>query len=189
MRALVFSLTLVSFAAAAQDAAFDSGNRFLAEQSFSKACDAFSNFLKASPESPLAREATVKRAFTCWKIGKKDGSTELTRFADTGEKDFARAWAMWALTQQGYRQFDLAIPLLQQAMGGEGRQANEARALLVAGALRALDQSQYDPKAANRLAEVVLQASKSPRTPPTPASAARRSGCAPTTRSAKGRAS
>ncbi len=162
MRAFSLCLALVSVTAAAQDATFDSGNKYLTEQSFSKACDAFSSFLKASPQSPLAREATVKRAFTCWRVGQRDGSAELTRFADTGEKDFARAWAMWTLTQQGSRQFEAAIPLLQQAMSGEGRQANEARALLVAGALRALEQAQYNPTVANRLTEVVLQASRSP---------------------------
>jgi uncharacterized protein YfaS (alpha-2-macroglobulin family)/TolA-binding protein len=160
MRSFLPLLALVSTTALAQGASFEAANRFLAEQSFSKACDGFEAFLKASPSSPLAREATAKRAWACWRLGKRNGSTELTTLADTGEKDFARAYAAWALSQQGYRNFEQAMPLLQQATKSDGRVGAEARAMLVAGALRQLNGSVYDPAQADRSAAVVLEVSE-----------------------------
>jgi len=157
MRRIPHLLSLIAAVALAQTPGFDAANTFLAEQSFSKACEGFDGFLKANPGSPLAREATAKRAFACWKVGKRDGSTELTKLADTGEQDFARAYAQWALSTQGYRQLQQALPLLQTATKAEGRVGLEARKLLVAGALTALDNSLWDVKQAEKLAAMVLE--------------------------------
>ncbi|MDX2014553.1 MAG: MG2 domain-containing protein [Myxococcaceae bacterium] len=159
MRTLPLLLALAATASLAQDASFDAANRFLSEQSFSKSCDAFDAFLKSTPQAPLAREATAKRAWACWRSGKRDGSTELTKLADTGEKDFTRAFAAWALSQQGYRNFDVVLPLLQQASKAEGRVGTEARAFLVAGCLRQLNGYAYDVKQVERYTEAVLEVS------------------------------
>jgi hypothetical protein len=160
MRTLTLLLALTGTASLAQEPVFDAANRFLSEQSFSKACDAFDAFLKASPQSPLSREATAKRAWACWRSGKRDGSTELTKLADGGEKDFTRAFAAWALSQQGYRNFEQVMPLLQQATKADGRAGVEARAFLVAGCLRQLNGYAYDVKQVDRYTEAVLEVSE-----------------------------
>lgn len=157
MRSITLSLTLIATAAFAQDASFDAANKYLAEQSFSKACEGFEAFLKANPSSALSREATVKRAFACWKVGKRDGSTELTKLADAGEQDFARAYAQWALSIQGYRNVNQAMPLLKTATKAEGRVGDEARKLLVGVCLAQLDNYVYDLKQAELLASTVLE--------------------------------
>jgi hypothetical protein len=159
MRMPSLLLVLTASAALGQGASFDAANRFLTEQSFSKSCEAFEAFLAANPQAPLAREATAKRAWACWRSGKRDGSTELTKLADTGEKDFARAFAAWALSQQGYRNFDVVLPLLQQATRSDGRVGAEARAFLVAGCLRQLNGYSYDVKLVERYTEAVLEVS------------------------------
>lgn len=157
MRSITLSLALIATAAFAQDASFDAANKYLAEQSFSKACEGFEAFLKANPSSALSREATVKRAFACWKVGKRDGSTELTKLADAGEQDFARAYAQWALSIQGYRNVNQAMPLLKTATKAEGRVGDEARKLLVGVCLAQLDNYVYDLKQAELLANTVLE--------------------------------
>lgn len=157
MRSITLSLTLLATAALAQDASFDAANKYLAEQSFSKACEGFEAFLKANPSSALSREATVKRAFACWKVGKRDGSTELTKLADAGEQDFARAYAQWALAIQGYRNVNQAMPLLKTATKADGRVGDEARKLLVGVCLAQLDNYLYDVKQAELLANTVLE--------------------------------
>ena len=157
MRRFTLLLCFVGAAALAQEPAFDAANKYLAEQSFSKSCESFEAFLKANAGSPLAREATSKRAYACWRVGKRDGSTELTKLADTGEQDFARAFAQWALAQQGYRQFQQAIPLLQRATKADGRVGDEARRLLVAGCLTQLDNATWDVKVAEKLTPIVLE--------------------------------
>ncbi|MDP3504274.1 MAG: MG2 domain-containing protein [Myxococcales bacterium] len=157
MRRFTSLLCFVSAAALAQAPTFEAANKYLAEQSFSKSCESFEAFLKANAGSPLAREATSKRAYACWKVGKRDGSTELTKLADAGEQDFARAFAQWALAQQGYRQFQQAIPLLQTATKAEGRVGDEARRLLVAGCLTQLDNATWDVKLAEKLTPIVLE--------------------------------
>ncbi|MBL8939983.1 MAG: hypothetical protein JNM69_35855, partial [Archangium sp.] len=157
MRFIALSLPLLATAALAQDASFDAANKYLAEQSFSKACEGFEAFLKANPSAAQSREATAKRAFACWKVGKRDGSTELTKLADTGEQDFARAYAQWALSAQGYRNANQAMPLLKTATKAEGRVGDEARRLLVGICLAQLDNYLYDVKQADLLTNTVLE--------------------------------
>lgn len=157
MKLLTTTIALVASFAFAQDTSFDAANKYLSEQSFSKACDGFSAFLKASPSSPLQREATAKRAFACWRAGKGGGANELMKLADAGEQDFARAWAQWALSTQGYREFQTAMPALEKATRADGRTGTEARAVLVAGCLAALDNYLYDVKLADRYATAVLE--------------------------------
>ena len=53
MRSITLSLTLIASAALAQDASFDAANKYLSEQSFSKACEGFEAFLKANPGTVL----------------------------------------------------------------------------------------------------------------------------------------
>jgi uncharacterized protein YfaS (alpha-2-macroglobulin family) len=157
MRLFALVVCLAASLALAQNAQFDAGNKYLSEQSFSKACESFEAFLKANAGSPLTREATAKRAFACWKAGRSSGSTELTKLADQGEQDFARAYAQWALAAQGYRNFQQAIPLLKTAAKAEGRVGDEARRLLVTGCLTQLDNQYYDVKLAENLAATVLE--------------------------------
>lgn len=144
---------LVAMPTLAQD--FDTPNRQLKEKSHARACDGFTAFLKANPSSPLAREATAKKAAACLQVG-KGGWDELRKIADGGEKDFGRAFAMYTLYERGDRGFDPVIPLLQQAAGGEGRVAEEARALLVRGGFIELERNSWDPKRADKMTELVL---------------------------------
>src|SRR5438105_13324031 len=97
---LVFCL-----AAAAADDSFEAADKYLREESNARACDSFTNFLKANPDSPLKREATAKRARACWKVGKGNYWQELQTMASTGEKDFARAYACTIVSEQGYTEF------------------------------------------------------------------------------------
>ena len=157
MRLCVFAVMLVSSSALAQSASFDAANMYLSEQSYAKACEAFDSFLKAGPASPLAREASAKRALACWRAGRKDGSTELSKLAETGEQDFARAYAQWALASQGYRTFQQALPLLEAATKAAGRVGDEARRLLVEGCLLQLDSQYYDVELSAELTGVVLK--------------------------------
>lgn len=156
MRTWSWCLVVLPVAAFAQNESFDAANKYLSEQSYSKACDGFEAFLKANAQSPLAREATAKRALACWKVGKSNGNTVLSKLADSGEQDFTRAYAQWALSNQGYRQFQQALPLLIAATKSEGRQGSEARALLISGCLAQLDNSTWDPRQAEKLTDIVL---------------------------------
>lgn len=149
-------LSLAASAAVAQTGDFDTPNRQLKEQSFSRACDGFAAYLKAAPESPLAREATAKRAAACVRVGKSSWG-ELQKLATQGEKDFARAWAAGALSESGNGNFDAALPLLKQAAGGEGRQASEARSMLVRGAMQEIERNGYDRQRVEAMAQVVLE--------------------------------
>jgi alpha-2-macroglobulin len=155
-------LLAVSASAQTGNGAFDAADKYLTEQSNSRACDAFVKFLKDNPEGPLTREAQAKRAFTCMNAGK--GGTyyqELRDLADKGEKDFARAWAMWVLGERGERQPADALPLLKQAAGGEGRTAKEARRLYIAASFRAIERNSWDMKQVSARVDGILEMSES----------------------------
>jgi uncharacterized protein YfaS (alpha-2-macroglobulin family) len=153
MSRLAYLALLVALPALAQD--FDSANRTLQEKSYTRACDAFTAYLKATPSGALAREATVKKAVACAQAG-RGGWDELRKLADSGEKDFPRAVALHFLWTRGERGFDLMAPLLKQALGGEGRQATEARALLEAAILREMDNNSWNVARVDQLAELGL---------------------------------
>ncbi|MBS1151004.1 MAG: hypothetical protein H6Q89_2702, partial [Myxococcaceae bacterium] len=153
------ALAILATGASAQDASFEGADKYLRESSFSRACDGFTAYLKANPSAPLAREATAKRAIACLRVGKGNYSTELRELADKGEKDFARAYAAWALAERGERTFAVALPLLKQAAGGEDRQAKQARELFVRGALMEMERNSYDRPKLNALCEDVQQIS------------------------------
>src|SRR5689334_1157472 len=55
----------------AEQSAFDGANRYLAEQSMSRACDAFRDFIRKYPSSELLREAQVKGAQACLSVGRE----------------------------------------------------------------------------------------------------------------------
>ncbi len=160
-RTLWLTLVVAGSGAFAQDASFDTADKYLRESSFSRACDGFTTFLKATPASPLAREATAKRAMACLKIGKGSYYSELKEVADKGEKDFARAYAAWALAERGDRTFAAALPLLKQAAGGNDRPAIQARELFVRGALLEMERNSYDRAKLNSLCEDIQSVSTS----------------------------
>ena len=94
LAALLLLLTALSAKAAAvptpsapaeEQAAFDRANRYLAEQSMTRACDAFREFLKQRPSSALAREAQVKGARACLQAG-KEGSDSPQHAAQGGRE-------------------------------------------------------------------------------------------------------
>ncbi|MBK7860111.1 MAG: hypothetical protein IPJ65_16155 [Archangiaceae bacterium] len=154
-------LCLAASVAAAEDSSFEAADRYLREESNARACDGFSAFLKATPESALKREATAKRARACFKAG-RSGSwvQELQALANAGEKDFARAYACSVLAEQGYQDFAGCLPLLKQAIG-DGRVGDEARALFVRGAFRDLDNNGYDKRRVlDRVAQLLEVSSK-----------------------------
>ena len=93
-RFLVLAALAASLPAFAQS--FEAANKYLKESSNSRACEAFTEFLKANPADPLAREAAVKKAVACVRAGKGQYE-ELRKLGTTGEKDFPRAVAMHAL--------------------------------------------------------------------------------------------
>ncbi len=160
-RFTLLALAFASTAESAQDTSFDGANKYLREASFARACDGFTSFLKANPTSPLVREATAKRAASCLRVGKGNTYNELKELADKGEKDFARAYAAWAMAERGERQFSAALPLLKQAAGGDDRASKEARDLFVRGALLEMERNGYDRPRVNTLAEEVLSLSGS----------------------------
>jgi alpha-2-macroglobulin len=165
MRTLTLVLLFPSIVLAQSgDAAFDAADKSLSEQSNARACDGFTRFLKENPSSALAREATAKRAHACINSsrGTSEHYTQLREIADKGEKDFARAWAMWSLGQRGERQPQEALPLLKQAASGDGRTAKEAKRLFIAGSFQAISYNSYDLKAVNARVEGILEMSDNP---------------------------
>ncbi len=150
---------VVALPALAQD--FDSANRSLQEKSYSRACDAFTAYLKANPQGAQAREAQAKKAAACVRAG-KGSYEELRKLADEGEKDFARAVALHTLWERGERRFDLMAPLLKQALGGSGRQATEARGLLEAALLREMDNNAWNAVRVDQLADLALSLDSKP---------------------------
>ncbi len=68
-----------------EQAVFDPANRDLKEQSYSRSCEAFANYLGQFPQGALLREAQSKRANACLAAGKDSGKmlSELRRSADS----------------------------------------------------------------------------------------------------------
>ncbi len=154
----VTACTLLAAATLGQaDPDFLSADKSLSEQSYARACDGFNAFLKAHADSPLAREAQAKRAASCLRVGRGNTYNELVTLATKGEKDFARAYASWELAQRGERSFDEALALLKQAASGDDRQAKQARALFIAGALRQMENESYNQKKVEQLAAQGLE--------------------------------
>jgi uncharacterized protein YfaS (alpha-2-macroglobulin family) len=156
-------ICLVATAAFAEDPAFNTADQHLREESNARACDEFTAWLKANPDSPFAREAKVKRAKACWKVGRGgDWVQELQKESTTGEKDFARAYAAYALAEQGYSGVQTALPLLKQAASGDDRVAKEARTLFVRAAFREMDNNNWDRNAVLKLVDQVIEVSDRP---------------------------
>ncbi len=153
MRRLFVLALIAALPALAQD--FDSANKYLQERSYSRACDAFTAFLKANPTAPLAREASAKKAASCSRAG-KGSYDELRKLANEGEKDFARGIASHALWENGNLAFDTMAPLLKQAMGEPGRRGTEARGLLEAAVIREMDNNTWNLARVEKLAELGL---------------------------------
>jgi uncharacterized protein YfaS (alpha-2-macroglobulin family) len=142
---------------------FDVANQHLREESNARACDEFTAFLKASPDSPLAREAQAKRAKACARGGRSGNwSGDLQKLATQGEKDFGRAYAAYALAELGWGNMQPALPLLKQAASGDDRVAKEARVLFVRGAFREMDNNNWDRNAVLKLVDQVLEVSDVP---------------------------
>src|SRR4051812_25042152 len=141
MRRLILLAALAaSLPALAQS--FDAANKYLQERSYSRACEAFTAWIKANPTDGLAREAAAKRAASCVRAG-KGSYDELRKLGTEGEKDFARAVAMFTLVERGEQQFDTLAPLLKQAMGETGRRGTEARAMLESSLIREMDNNSW----------------------------------------------
>lgn len=149
-RFLVLSALVVSLPALAQD--FEAANRFLQERSYTRACDAFTSYVKKAPED---REAAAKKAAACVRAG-RDSMEALRKLATTGEKDFARAVAQHALWERGELGFDAMAPLLQQAMTESGRRGAEARGLLEGALVRELDNHTWNAQRTEKLTELGL---------------------------------
>jgi hypothetical protein len=126
-RLIVLAALACSLPAFAQT--FDAANKYLQERSYSRACEAFTAWVKANPTDPLGREASAKKAASCVRAG-KGSYDELRKMATEGEKDFARAVAMHTMLERGEQNFDTVSPLLKQAMGESGRRGTEARQML-----------------------------------------------------------
>ena len=97
-RLFVLVALAASLPALAQD--FEAANKYLQERSYSRACDAFTAYLKANPGDPLAREAAAKKAVSCVRAN-KGSYEELRKLGTEGEKDFPRAVAMHTMWERG----------------------------------------------------------------------------------------
>ncbi|MDP1830171.1 MAG: MG2 domain-containing protein [Archangium sp.] len=152
-RLFVLAALAAALPALAQD--FDAANRYLQERSYSRACEAFTAFLKAKPEDALAREASAKKAAACVRAG-KGSYEELRKLGTAGEKDFPRAVAMHTLWERGEQGFDAMAPLLKQAMGETGRRGTEARSMLENALLREMDNNSWNVQRLEKLTELGL---------------------------------
>ena len=146
---------------------FDTANRLLAEQSMARACDAFKDFLRKNPSSPLAREAKVKGDRACIKAGKggSDAMQAVRAIADDGQTDLPRALANLLLVERGETwtgkanrdRTAIALELFEAvARGSGGRWAKEARSEFFASALQMMEQQTYNTKLVEELCERVL---------------------------------
>ena len=148
----LFLLAVLAAALPAFAQSFDAANKYLQERSYSRACEAFTQWLKANPSDPLAREGSAKKAASCVRAG-KGSYDELRKLGTEGEKDFARAVAMHALYERGEYNFDIVSPLLKQAMGESGRRGTEARQMLESALLREMDNNSWNTQRIDKLAE------------------------------------
>jgi alpha-2-macroglobulin len=164
MRQTLLFCLFAAAASAADNASFELADQHLREESNARACDEFTAFIKASPDSPLVREAQVKRAKACWRVGRSgDWYNELQKTATQGEKDFARAYAAYALAEQGYTGVQTALPLLKQAASGDDRVAREARTLFVRASFRDMDNNGWDRNVVLKLVDGILDVSDKPQ--------------------------
>lgn len=152
-RLMVLATLAASLPALAQS--FDVANKYLQERSYSRACEAFTAFVKATPADPLAREASAKKAAACVRAG-KGSYEELRKLGTEGEKDFARAVAMHTLLERGEQTFDATAPLLKQAMGEAGRRGTEARSMLEGALLREMDNNGWNVDRIEKLTDLGL---------------------------------
>lgn len=150
-------------ALAQSETSFEAANKYASEETHSRACDVFTAFLKANPSSPLAREAQAKKARSCIRAGRGgDNQALLRQLANQGEKDFARAYALFTLGEQGQGDaFSKALPLLKQAVGAD-RIGKEARALFLRAAFADIERNVYDRQRVATLVEQVLEVSDKP---------------------------
>ena len=166
-------LWLAASAAAVENSSFEASDKYLREESNARACDGFTAFLKANPDSPLKREATAKRAKACMRVGRSGNwSSELQQMATAGEKDWARAYACTVIAEQGYVDFATCLPLLKQAIGDD-RVGGEARVHFIRGAFRDMDNYTYDRKRTLERVVQILEVSTKPGKRRAPASTAR----------------
>ena len=157
-----------------EQSSFDAANRSLAEQSMSRACEGFREFLRKNPSSSLAREAKVKGHRACLSAGKasSDAMQDLRAVADDGQTDLPRALANLVLVERGEswaskgnrdRTF-IALELLEAvARSSGGRWAKEARGGFFDTALRVMEQQSYNTKVMEELCERVLDLEPSAR--------------------------
>ncbi|WP_317987806.1 alpha-2-macroglobulin family protein [Hyalangium gracile] len=158
----------------AEQSDFDAANRYLAEQSNARACEAFRGFLREHPSSTLAPEAKVKAARTCLSVGKDSSNAlqELRAAGGEGSVDLPRALANLTLAQQGENwmskgsrdRLTLALEQLEAvARGSGGRWAKEARGLFFHSALEQMAQQSYNEKLVENLCGRVLALEPSAR--------------------------
>ena len=151
----------------AEQSSFDGANRYLAEQSMSRACDAFRDFIRKHPSSALLREAQVKGAQACLSVGRESSASlqTLRKTAEDGPVDLPRALANFILAERGESwtskgnrdRNSLALEQLEAvARGSGGRWAKEARGLFFRTAIRQMEQQIYDTKRVEGLCERVL---------------------------------
>lgn len=157
----------------AEQSAFDGANRYLAEQSMARACDAFREFLRKHPSSALADEAKVKGARACLLAG-RDASTAMQTLRTAGESgqvDLPRALANVTLAERGdtwmnngtRNRVSTAMEQLEAvARGSGGRWAKEARGIFFRMALQQMEQQLYNTKNVEGLCDRVLSLEPSP---------------------------
>ena len=151
----------------AEQSAFNGANRYLAEQSMARACDAFREFLRKNPSSALANEAKVKGARACLSAGRDSSAAQQTlrAAAESGPVDLPRALANVTLVERGetwtsngrQNRASLALEQLEAvARGSGGRWAKEARGIFFRMALQQMEQQRYNPQNVEKLCERVL---------------------------------
>lgn len=152
----------------AEQSSFDAANRYLAEQSLVRACDAFKDFLRKHPSSALTQEAKVKGARACWLAGKEGSAAQQTLRAAgdaTGSVDLPRAFAnatlaergdTWMPNGKGNRVLVALDQLEAVARGSGGRWAKEARAIFFRMALQQMEQQLYNTKSVEGICDRVL---------------------------------
>jgi hypothetical protein len=166
--ALAASAVPTPSAPAEEQSAFDEANRLLTEQSMSRACKGFQEFLRKYPSSALEREAKVKGARACLSQGSDSPLSiqELRLLANEGPVDLPRALANLTLIEHGESwmpngnrdRFSLALELLEDvADDSGGRWAREARALYIGSALARMEQQAWNLKLVETLCEGVLE--------------------------------
>ncbi|WP_224360780.1 alpha-2-macroglobulin family protein [Hyalangium versicolor] len=158
----------------AEQSEFDGANRSLAEQSMSRACEAFRTFLRKHPSSALASEAKVKGDRACLLSGKDSSGAlqSLRAAAGEGPADLPRALAHLTLVERGETwmsrgnrdRTSVALEQLEAvARGSGGRWAQEARGLFFRTALNQMEQQTYNTKLVEGLCERMLSLEPSAR--------------------------